>query len=220
VPRILIAEDDARIAASIADGLRANGFGTHIAYTGDQAESLGLTDQFDLLILDMGLPKQDGFHVLQELRARGKTLPVIVLTGRPERDVAMCLAAGADDYMRKPFQFGELLERVRARLRTASRPAVRNVVTGGGISLDLMSRRATIGDRTVELSGREFAMLEALIRRPGQILSRSQLFSLVWGQSLDPSSNFVEVCIALLRKKVGADAIETIRGAGYRLRTP
>lgn len=218
MPRILIAEDDPRIAASIADGLRANGFAAHVADTGDKAESLSLTEHFDLLILDMGLPGQDGFHVLQELRARGKTLPVVVLTGRPERDVVMCLQAGADDFMRKPFHFEELLERVRTRLRSPTRPIVRNTLTGGGISLDLMSRRATIGDRTVELSGREFAMLEALIRHPGQILSRSQLSSRVWGQSLD-SSNSVEVTIAMLRKKVGADVIETIRGAGYRLRT-
>jgi DNA-binding response OmpR family regulator len=219
VARILIAEDDPRIAATISDGLRANGFTTHIAYSGDKAESLSLTEQFDLLILDMGLPRQDGFHVLQELRARGRTMPVIVLTGRPERDVVMCLEAGADDYMRKPFRTAELLERVRARLRAPhKRPTIRNVLTAGGIALDVMSRRAMIGDRTVELSGREFAMLETLLRHPGQILSRSQLSSSVWGQAHDPSSNYVEVGIAILRKKLGVDAVETVRGAGYRLR--
>jgi DNA-binding response OmpR family regulator len=220
VKRILIAEDDPRIAGSIENGLRDSGFATFVADTGEKAQSLSLTEEFDLLILDMGLPERDGFHVLQELRSRGKTLPVIVLTGRSERDVVMCLEAGADDYMRKPFQFAELLERVRTRLRSPRRAADPHVLIGGGMSLDLRSRRATIGERTVELSGREFALLEALLRHAGQILTRGQLYSLAWGQSFDPASNLVEVSVNLLRKKLGPDVVETVRGAGYRLRTP
>jgi DNA-binding response OmpR family regulator len=117
VARILIAEDDPRVASLLEKGLRANGYDTSLADDGEQAQRLGLTDDFDLIILDMGLPERDGFQVLQELRARGQTLPVIILTGRPEREAAACLEAGADDYMRKPFHFDELLARVRKRLR-------------------------------------------------------------------------------------------------------
>jgi DNA-binding response OmpR family regulator len=117
VARILIAEDDPLVASLIEKGLRANGYHTSLADDGEQAQRLGLTDDFDLMILDMGLPERDGFHVLQELRARGQTLPVIILTGRTEREAAACLEAGADDYMRKPFHFDELLARVRKCLR-------------------------------------------------------------------------------------------------------
>jgi DNA-binding response OmpR family regulator len=117
VARILIAEDDSRVASLLEKGLRANGYSTALADDGVQAQRLGLTADFDLMILDMGLPERDGFAVLQELRARGRTLPVIVLTGRPEREATACLEAGADDYMRKPFHFDELLARVRKRLR-------------------------------------------------------------------------------------------------------
>jgi DNA-binding response OmpR family regulator len=117
VARILIAEDDPRVASLLEKGLRQNGFSTSLADDGEQAQRLGLTDDFDLMILDMGLPERDGFAVLQELRARGQTLPVIILTGRTEREAAACLEAGADDYMRKPFHFEELLARVRKRLR-------------------------------------------------------------------------------------------------------
>jgi len=219
VARILIAEDDQRIGASIEKRLRANGYATFIADTGEKAQSLSLTEEFDLLILDMGLPERDGFHVLQELRARGKTLPVLVLTGRSERDVVMCLEAGADDYMRKPFAFDELLSRVEARLRSPRRAAQPNVLSAGGVSLDVRSRRATVGGQTAELSAREFAVLEVLIRHPGQILTRTQLYSLAWGHSLDPMSNVVESSVNLLRRKLGPDVVETVRGAGYRLGT-
>jgi DNA-binding response OmpR family regulator len=215
--RILIAEDDPLIASFLEKGLRANGFSTLLVDTGEQAQSLGMTDEFDLLILDMGLPERDGFHVLQELRSRGKKLPVLVLTGRSERDVVVCLEAGADDYMRKPFHFEELLARVRTRLRRAG-TGEENVIAAGDIRLDLRTRRATIGDKTVELTAREFALLETLLRHADQVLSREQLLSHVWGYYFDPTTNLVNVYINSLRKKLGADVIETVRGVGYRLR--
>jgi DNA-binding response OmpR family regulator len=219
VARILIAEDDPRIAETLEKGLTAHGYTTLLADDGEKAQSLSLTDSFDLMILDMGLPAREGFHVLQELRSRGKTLPVLVLTGRSERDVVACLEAGADDYMRKPFDFDELLARIRIRLRTQRRDATPNVLTAGGVKLDLRSRRATVGSQTVALTTREFALLEMLVRHAGQILSRKQLLSHGWGPSFDPTSNVVDVGINSLRKKLGADVIETIRGAGYRLPT-
>jgi DNA-binding response OmpR family regulator len=216
--RILIAEDDPLIGAFIEKGLRANGYSTFLADNGERAQSLSLTDEFDLLILDMGLPEREGFHVLQELRSRGKTIPVLVLTGRSERDVVMCLEAGADDYMRKPFQFEELLARVQTRLRSRG-TAEANVLKAGEVRLDLRSRRATIGDRTFDLTAREFALLEVLLRNAGQVLSRGQLLSHVWGYSFDPTSNVVDVYVNSLRKKLGGNVIETVRGAGYRLHT-
>ena len=216
--RILIAEDDPLIGSFLERGLRANGYSTFLADDGEQAQRLGLTEEFDLLILDMGLPMREGFHVLQELRSRGNTVPVLVLTGRSERDVVMCLEAGADDYMRKPFHFEELLARVRTRLRGTGTEQ-QYVLSAGDVRLDLRTRRATIGDRTVDLTAREFALLDTLLRHADQVLSREQLLSHVWGYSFDPTSNVVDVYVNSLRKKLGPGVIETLRGAGYRLRT-
>jgi DNA-binding response OmpR family regulator len=218
VARILIAEDDPRIGAALEKGLRAGGYSTFLADNGEDALSLSLTDEFDLLILDMGLPEREGFHVLQDLRARGKTVPVLVLTGRTERDVVMCLEAGADDYMSKPFDFDELLARVRTRLVRKVRTGEPNVLKAGGITLDLRSRRATVGDESAALTAREFRLLETLLRHPGQILSRRQLLADGW-DSFETDSNVVDACVYTLRKKLGADVIETVRDAGYRLRT-
>jgi DNA-binding response OmpR family regulator len=217
VARILIAEDDPLVASFVEKGLRANGFATFLVSDGEQAQHLALTDEFDLLILDMGLPEREGFHVLQEVRARGKKLPILVLTGRGERDVVMCLEAGADDYMRKPFHFDELLVRVKTRLRSTGTEEA-DVLSAGGVRLDLKSRRATAGDKAVELTAREFALLETLIRHADNVLSREQLLSHVWGYSFDPGSNIVNVYVNSLRKKLGADVIETVRGIGYRFR--
>jgi two-component system, OmpR family, response regulator len=217
VSRILIAEDDPLIGAFLEKGLRAHGFTTFLADDGERAQRLSLTDEFDLLILDMGLPEREGLHVLQELRARGKTIPVLVLTGRRERDAVMCLEAGADDYMTKPFHFEELLARVRTQLRSRGTEQ-QFVLRAGDLRLDLKSRRATVHERTVELTAREFSLLETLLRHAGQVLSREQLLSHVWGYSFDPSTNLVNVYVNSLRKKLGRDVIETVRGVGYRLR--
>ena len=216
--RILIAEDDPRIGAALEKGLRADGYSTFLANNGEDALSLSLTDEFDLLLLDMGLPEREGFHVLQDLRARGKTLPVLVLTGRTERDVVMCLEAGADDYMSKPFDFDELLARVRTRLLRKVRTSEPNVLKAGKVAIDVRSRRATVGEKSAELTAREFRLLETFLRHPGQILSRRQLLADGW-DSFETDSNVVDACVYTLRKKLGADLIETVREAGYRLRT-
>jgi DNA-binding response OmpR family regulator len=218
VSRILVAEDDPLVGASLEDALRGDGHATVLADNGETAQGLSLTGEFDLLILDMGLPAREGFHVLQELRARGNHMPVVVLTGRSDRDVVMCLQAGADDYIRKPFDVNELRARVRAHLRRHTRAtADPNIIRAGSIKLDVRLRRATRGEQTVELTAREFAVLEALVRHGAQIMSRRQLLTYAWGDSFDTHSNVVDVVVNTLRNKLGADVVETVRGAGYRL---
>jgi DNA-binding response OmpR family regulator len=155
--------------------------------------------------------------VLQDIRSRGNTLPILVLTGRRERDAVMCLEAGADDYMTKPFSFDELLARVRTQLRSKGTEQS-FVLQTGDVRLDLKTRRATVGERTVDLTAREFSMLETFLRHTGQVLSREQLLSHVWGFDFDPTTNLVNVYVNSLRKKLGQEVIETVRGAGYRLR--
>ncbi|MEW1696081.1 response regulator transcription factor [Streptomyces sp. NPDC091278] len=216
--RVLIAEDEERIASFVEKGLRANGFTTSVAADGDTALALALTGGFDLLVLDIGLPGRDGFTVLRELREARATLPVLVLTARDSvRDTVAGLEGGADDWMTKPFRFEELLARIRLRLRTAARAPEVTVLRSGDLSLDLRTRRARSGDRTVDLTAREFVLLELFLRHPGQVLSREQILSHVWGYDFDPGSNIVDVYVRALRKKLGAERLETVRGMGYRM---
>lgn len=215
--RILIAEDDALISSFIEKGLRASGYTTFVAADGATAERLSLTDDFDLLILDLGLPKREGFQVLQDLRARGRHVPVLVLTGRPQiRDAVACLDGGADDYMTKPFRFQELLARVRARLRTPGTEE-RTILQVGSIALDLRTRRVTLDGREVPLTPREHRLLEVFLRHPDHVLSREQLLAHAWGYTVETGTNVVTVYVGALRKKLGDDAIEAVRGVGYRL---
>jgi DNA-binding response OmpR family regulator len=218
VTRILIAEDDALISSFLEKGLRASGYSTFVADDGAQAALMSMTDGFDLLILDLALPGREGFHVLQELRRRGRTIPVLVLTGRPElRDAVACLDVGADDYMTKPFRFEELLARVRARLRIPGTEEV-TVLEVGRVRLDLRTRRAQAGGIEVGLTAREHRLLEVFLRHPDQVLSRDQLLSHVWGYSAEPGTNVVNVYVGALRRKLGDDVIESVRGVGYRFR--
>jgi DNA-binding response OmpR family regulator len=220
VNRILIAEDEPRLASFLEKGLRANGFVTTIAEDGAKASLMAQDDEFDLLVLDLGLPGKDGTQVLRELRSAGQRMPVIILTARDDvSDKVGGLEGGADDYVTKPFRFEELLARVRARLRD-ERNVEQTVLRAGEIVLDLRTRRATSDGRTVDLTAREFTMLEVLIRHPDQVLSREQLLSHVWGYDYDPGSNVVDVYVGYLRKKLGSGTIETVRGMGYRLAAP
>jgi DNA-binding response OmpR family regulator len=176
-------------------------------------------DRFDLLILDLGLPGKDGTVVLRELRSADQRMPVLILTARDDvSDKVAGLEGGADDYMTKPFRFEELLARVRARLRD-ERTVEPTVLRSGEVTLDLRTRRASVNGRTTELTAREFTMLEVLLRHAGQVLSREQLLSHVWGYDYDPGSNVVDVYVGYLRKKLGQRTIETVRGMGYRLST-
>ena len=218
--RILVVEDEARISSFIAKGLRSNGFTPTVVADGQSGYDYAMTGEFDLVILDIGLPLMDGFTVLDRIRRDGNTLPVIILTARDSTtDTVAGLEGGADDYMAKPFRFEELLARVRLRLRTEhfDEPTV---LTHGDLTLDLRTRRVQVDGCTIDLSAREFALAETFVRNPGLVLSREQLLSRVWGYDFEPGSNVVDVYVRYLRRKVGADRIETVRGMGYRLADP
>ncbi|MCC2030671.1 response regulator transcription factor [Microbacterium allomyrinae] len=214
--RILIVEDEPRIASFVSRGLEAAGYETLVFDDGPEALAAVLRGDGDLVLLDVGLPTMDGFEVLRELRARGSSIPVIMLTARSStRDTVEGLDAGANDYVPKPFVFEELLARVRSRLRETV-PQTGVSVSHGEVLLDILARRATVAGREVDLSAREFALAEQFLRNPGRVLSREMLLSRVWGLDFDPGSNVVDVYVRYLRGKLGPDHIVTVRGAGYR----
>lgn len=199
-------------------GLHSAGFVTTVVGDGLSAYEEARTGSCNLMILDLGLPVCDGFTVLRRLREERVTLPVIILTARDSvSDTVAGLEGGADDYLSKPFAFEELLARVRLRLRADAAPEA-SLLRAGDLVLDLRTRRAHVDGRVAELSAREFALAEVFLRHPDQVLTREQLLSMVWGFDYDPGSNIVDVYVRYLRRKVGADRVETIRGAGYRLR--
>jgi len=220
--RILIAEDDNGIAEFIARGLESAGYSCDVTDNGPVAFGMARSGAYQLMILDLGLPNMDGTDILEQLRSLGTTLPIIVLTARTAlEDRLRTLEGGAHDYMPKPFQFAELLARVRLRL-AESNPDMNGAnstqIHHNGMVLDLRAHRVLIDDKWRDLSRRELGLLETLMRHPRQILSRSQLLSQVWGMDFDPGSNVVDVYIRSLRKKIGADKVETVRGSGYRLK--
>ncbi len=217
---ILVIEDEAGIVRFLRRGFEAAGH--PVLDTDDGAIGLAMAqaDDVRLVVLDLGLPGLAGEEVLARLRVLRPSLPVIVLTAKDTvADKVANLEAGADDYVVKPFSFSELLARVRARLRASDQPTVARL-EAGDLSLDLLTRRVTVGGRSVDLSTREFALAEVLVRHAGQVLSKAQLLDQVWGYDFDGGSNVVEVYVRHLRRKLGADRIETVRGAGYRLVAP
>jgi DNA-binding response OmpR family regulator len=217
--RILIAEDEARLAAFLEKGLRAGGYTTTVASDGASASLLARDEDFDLMVLDLGLPVKDGLEVLRDLRRAGQRLPVIILTARGDPDERVAgLEAGADDYIGKPFHFEELLARVRVRLRDETAAIREQQLIVGGLALDLRTRWASVEDEKVELSTREFELLRTFLEHPNQVLSREQLLAHVWGYDYDPGSNVVDVYVGYLRRKLGSNRFETVRGVGYRYR--
>lgn len=219
--RLLIIEDEPRISAFLEKGFQSHGFTTTVLRDGREAAQVALGNAFDLIILDLGLPGKDGFTILEELRGQGEQTPIIILTARDDvNDKVAGFEGGADDYLTKPFRFEELLARVRARLRTASpAPTDREMVLKlHEITLDLRTRRVKVGNRSVNLSSREFILAETFLRHPDQVMSREQLLNHVWGYNYDPGSNIVDVYVGYLRKKLGDGLIETVRGMGYRFR--
>jgi DNA-binding response OmpR family regulator len=220
--RILIVEDNPRITAFLETGLQAHGFTTTVVKTGREAIRMVQGAEFDLLILDLGLPDRDGLEVLAEMRGQGETLPIIVLTARDGVDDTVAgLEGGADDYVTKPFRFEELLARIRVQLRNRQVPRTKQETTlrVGDITLDLLKRQIWVSDRLVELSAREFLLAEVFLRHPMQVMTREQLLDRIWGYDYDPGTNIVNVYVGHLRRKLGEDRIETVRGIGYRLRT-
>lgn len=216
--QILIVEDEAGIASFLTKGLRAAGHQPTAVATGREGLAHAQTGGYDLMVLDIGLPDVDGLEVVRRLRATGSAMPVIILTARSSvDDTVAALEGGADDYMPKPFRFEELLARVRLRLRSEAAPAETTVLSHGDLTLDLRTRQATVGTRVVELSAREFSLLETFLAHPGQVLSREQLLSRVWGYDFDPGSNVVDVYVRYLRRKIGTEHVATVRGMGYRL---
>jgi DNA-binding response OmpR family regulator len=217
VTRVLIAEDEPGISSFLEKGFKAEGFTTLVVEDGRTAAHAARDDDFDIVILDLGLPGIDGHAVLAEIRGRGERLPVIILTARKgTRDTVASLESGADDYVTKPFKFEELLARVRVRLRERGTATPVDLEVAG-IRLDLRTRKVSSGGADMELSAREFTLLETFLSHPDQVMSREQLLSRVWGYDFDGGSNVVDVYVGYLRKKLGPGSIETVRGMGYRL---
>jgi DNA-binding response OmpR family regulator len=216
--KLLVVEDEARTGALLETGLTAHGYTVEWARTGAEALKLAMVPDVALVILDLQLPDLDGLEVLAGLREQGAMVPVLILSARANVDDRIRgLDLGADDYLPKPFVFAELLARVRARLRPW--PATGGkMLRAGGIYLDVLTREVIVGDRTVSLSDREFSLLRAFVSRPCQVLSRRELLAMAWGLHFDPRTNLVDVYVGYLRRKLGETVIETVRGAGYRLR--
>jgi DNA-binding response OmpR family regulator len=215
--RILAVEDEPAILRMLERGLTAAGHQVLAAETGEDAATLAIDEGVDLVLLDISLPGLSGHDVLTRIRARRPELPVLMLTARDDLDNKVrALDAGADDYLTKPFAFEELLARIRALTRRSDQ-ATATLLEVGDVRLDLLGRRVWRGDRSIELSNREFTLLEYLLRHPGQVLSRTQILFAVWEYDADPSSNVVDVYIRYLRRKLGDPSrISTVRGAGYR----
>jgi DNA-binding response OmpR family regulator len=214
---VLLIEDEVGISRFVQQGLEAAGYHVLVAVDGADGLAMALHDDVDVVVLDLGLPGLSGEEVLRRLRQRRPSVPVIVLTAKDAvSDRVANLDAGADDYMVKPFSFSELLARIRARLRTGAQQRA-DALSVGALTLDLQTRRVAVDGHVVDLSTREFSLLEVLMRHPDHVMSQTQLLDRVWGYDFEGSSNVVEVYVGHLRRKIGAERIETVRGVGYRL---
>jgi two-component system OmpR family response regulator len=215
--RLLVVEDEARLASALRRGLQAEGFAVDIAADGLDGLDMARHGGYDAMILDVMLPRLSGYRVVRQLRAEERWLPVLMLSAKDgEYDQADGLDCGADDYLTKPFSYVVLLARLRALLRrgVVERPAV---LTHGDLELDPAQRRVTVAGREVALTAREFTLLEYLLRRAGEVVSKTELLDHVWDAALETAPNAVEVYVGYLRRKIGRERLETVRGAGYRL---
>ncbi|MHB8694768.1 MAG: response regulator transcription factor [Solirubrobacteraceae bacterium] len=216
--RVLVVEDEAKLAGLLREGLRRRGMGVDVAGTGEEALMRATATEYDLIVLDVMLPGYDGFEVCRRLRANEVWSPTLMLTALDAvEDRVNGLDSGADDYLMKPFSFDELMARARALIRRAAAPRP-TLLSVGELRLDPAARRIWRGDDELSLTGREFAMLEMFMRHPGEVLSRFELLEHVWDDSYENRSNVIEVYVGYLREKLGRQVIETVRGAGYRLR--
>jgi DNA-binding response OmpR family regulator len=215
--RVLVVEDEARLATALQRGLQAEGFAVDVASNGPAGLDLARHGEYDAMILDVMLPGLSGYRVVRALRAEEHWLPVLMLSAKDgEHDQADGLDCGADDYLTKPFSYVVLLARLRALLRRGApqRPAV---LTAGELTLDPARRRVTVAGEEVPLTTREYGLLQYLMRRAGDVVSKTELLDHVWDASEETAPNAVEVYIGYLRRKLGRDVLETVRGAGYRL---
>lgn len=220
--RVLVVEDERKISGFIRQGLEEQGFGVEVCADGHDAFLLATTRQYSAIILDIMLPGRDGLSVLKGLRDRKNTVPVILLTARTELNERVDgLNLGADDYLAKPFYIEELVARVHAVTRRV-RDGHGSILQVGDLTVDLMTRKARRGSREIELTSREFSLLERLMSAPGRVFARTQLLEHVWGYDFDPETNLVDVNIRRLRRKIDDESqhplIETVRGVGYRIR--
>ena len=222
--RILVVEDEKKLAGFIRKGLEEQGFTVAVSHNGDEAYALARAESFDLLVLDIMLPGRDGLSILKGLRDRKNTVPVILVTARTEANERIQgLNLGADDYVAKPFFMDELVARVQAVLRRTSGEQL-SVLRSGDLAVNLIAREVRLKNREVELTPREFSLLEFLMRSPGQVFTRAQILEHVWGYGFDPQTNLVDVCVQRLRSKIDSEGcespIEAVRGVGYRFRRP
>lgn len=222
--KVLAIEDEKKIASFVQKGLEAHGLIVDVCHDGESGFALATSRPYDALVLDIMLPGRDGLSILRSLRERKVPLPVILLTARGELNERLeGLNLGADDYLTKPFYIDELVARLHAVVRRASGHA-QSVLTVADLTMNLLTRTVARGDQPIELTTREFALLEHLMRSPGRVLTRVQICEQVWSYHFDPETNLVDVYIQRLRKKVDSGAelklIETVRGVGYRMRTP
>ncbi|WP_114861075.1 response regulator [Azospirillum brasilense] len=218
--RLLVVEDDPALARQLAERLEGEGYAVDRAADGEEGQFLGETEPYDAIVLDLGLPRVDGLTVLRSWRAQGMTAPVIILTARGAwTEKVQGIDAGADDYLAKPFSMEELLARIRALIRRSKGHASAEIACGG-VVLDTRSGRVTLDGQTVDLTGHEFRVLDYLMHRKGQLVSRTELTEHIYAQDFDRDSNTIEVFVGRLRRKLGADLIKTVRGLGYKLEAP
>ncbi len=220
--KVLVVEDDRKVAGFIELGLKEEGYVVDVASDGEEASLMAHVYQYDVILLDVMLPKKNGFQVAMELRREGRSTPILMLTSRDAvEDVVRGLDAGADDYLSKPFQFEELLARMRALSRRGGAERM-EVLRFGGIAMDRLRHAATVGDKPIDLTAKEFQLLEYFLLHPEEVVRRTILLEKVWDMHFDPESNVVDVHIGNLRRKLkamtGAEGIETVRGVGFALR--
>ena len=220
--KILVVEDERKIASFIRQGLTQQGFAVDICGNGNDAFTLATTHAYDAIVLDIMLPGRDGLSILKNIRARKQTVPVILLTARTEPNERVeGLNLGADDYLTKPFYMDELIARIMAVTRRAAGETI-SMLQVGDLVINLITREVRRDSRTIELTAREFNLLESFMSAPGRVFTRTQLLEKVWGYDFDPETNLVDVNIRRLRKKIDesddAPLIETVRGVGYRIR--